>query len=96
MKRSTRLIALAAIAAVLVLGLSIYLQSWGGLVLVVVAGAGGAWYRAQVARGEAAEQFFGDMGEETRMTSLQGGSPSEMPPLERGLGKQAPTPPPAH
>jgi hypothetical protein len=96
MKRRTRLIALAAIAAALVLALSLYLHSWGGLVLIAVAGAGFAWYRAQVARGEAAEQFFGDMGEETRMTSLQGNSPSEMPPLDGGLRPQAPPRPPAH
>jgi len=94
MKRRTRLIAAAAIAAVLVLALSLYLHSWGGVALIVVAGAGYAWYRVQVARGEAAEQFFGDLGEETRMTSFQGGSPSEMPPLERGLPTPAPPRPP--
>jgi hypothetical protein len=96
MKRRTRLLAAAALGAALVLGLSIYLHSWGGVVLLAVAAAGCAWYRVQVARGEAAEQFFGDMGEETRMTSIQGGSPSEMTPLERGLPSQAPTPPSAH
>jgi hypothetical protein len=96
MKRRIRLIAASAIAAALVLGLSLYLHSWGGLVLVAVAGAGAAWYRVQVARGEAAEQFFGDMGEETRMTSFQAGSPSEMTPLEPGLPAQAPAPPSAH
>ena len=93
MKRRTRLIAAAAIAAALVLGLSLYLHSWGGLVLVAVAAAGGAWYRVQVARGEAAEQFFGDLGEETRMTSFQQGSPSEMSPLESA---RSPTPPARH
>jgi hypothetical protein len=79
MKRRPRLIAAAVLAAALVLGLSLYLHSWGGLVLVTVAAAGFAWYRVQVARGEAAKQFFGDMGEETRLTGFQGGSPSEMP-----------------
>ena len=68
-------------------------KRWGGLVLVAVAAAGGAWYRVQVARGEAAEQFFGDMGEETRMTSFQQGSPSEMSPLE---SPRSPTPPAGH
>ena len=79
MKRRPRLIAAAAIAAALVLALSAYLHSWGGPILVVVAAAGYAWYRTQVARGEAAEQFFGDLGEETRLTGFQGGAPSEMP-----------------
>ena len=31
-----------------------------------------AWYRVQVARGEAAEQFFGDAGEDTRPDQLPG------------------------
>lgn len=83
MIRSKRLILAAVVAALLVLALSLYLRSWGGVVLVAVAAAGFAWYRVQVARGEAAEQFFGDAGEDTRLTSFQGGSPSEMPPLER-------------
>jgi hypothetical protein len=79
MKRPARLLALAAIFAGLVLALSWYLHSWGGIALVVVAAAAFAWYRSQVARGEAAERFFGDAGEDTRLTSFQGGSPSEMP-----------------
>jgi len=81
MTRSRHVIAVAAaaVAAVLLLALSLYLQSWGGVALLLLAGAGAAWYRAQVARGEAAEQFFGDAGEDTRLTSFQGGSPSEMP-----------------
>lgn len=86
MRRSTRLLAFAAIAAAIVLALSWYLHSWGGVALVAAAAAGLAWYRVQVARGEAAERFFGDAGEDTRLTSFQGGSPSEMPPLERGAG----------
>jgi hypothetical protein len=91
MKRSHRLIAAAALAALLVLVLSIYLHSWGGLVLLAAAGAAFAWYRIQVARSEAAEQFFGDVGEDTRLTSFQGGSPSEMPAPERN---PPPAPPP--
>jgi hypothetical protein len=83
MNRRKRLFLAAVVAALLVLGLSWYMHSWGGVVLVVVAAAGFAWYRVQVARGEAAEQFFGDVGEDTRLTSFQGGSPSEMPPLDR-------------
>ena len=83
MTRRKRLILAATVAALLVLGLSWYMHSWGGVVLVTVAGAGFAWYRVQVARGEAAEQFFGDVGEDTRLTSFQAGSPSEMPPLDR-------------
>lgn len=80
MRRPARLLAAAALAAVAVLGLSWYLHSWGGVALVAVAAAGYAWYRIQVARGEAAERFFGDAGEDTRLTTFQGGSPSEMPP----------------
>lgn len=94
MTRPARLLAAAIAAAVLVLALSWYLHSWGGVVFVAVAAAGFAWYRAQVARGEAAEQFFGDAGEDTRLTSFQGGSPSEMPPLDRTPGE--PVPPPGH
>ena len=92
MKRSHRLIFAAAVAALLVLVLSIYLHSWGGLVLLAVAGGALAWYRIQVARSEAAEQFFGDAVEDTRLTSFQGGSPSEMPAPERAP-PAAPPPP---
>jgi len=95
MTRSARLLAATAIGVVLVLALSWYLQSWGGLAFLAVAAAVYAWYRVQVARGEAAERFFGDAGEDTRLTGFQGGgSPSEMPPLERGAGE--PGPPPRH
>lgn len=83
MNRSTRLFALAAAAALLVVAVSLYLRMWGGVVLVGVAAAGFAWYRLQVARGQAADQFFGDQGEDTRLTQFQGGSPSEMP-ADRG------------
>ena len=95
MTRPARLLAAAAIAAVLVLSLSAYLHSWGGVALVVVAVGAYAWYRIEVARGEAAEQFFGDGGEDTRLTSFQGGSPSEMP-VDRDTEAQAPAPPPRH
>lgn len=78
-----RLTALATVAAILLLGLSIYLRSWGGVALVIVTAAGFFWYRVQVARGEEAERFFGDAGEDTRLTSFQAGSPSEMP-VDRG------------
>ncbi|RYF18112.1 MAG: hypothetical protein EOO30_04745 [Comamonadaceae bacterium] len=74
-----RLTALATVAAILLLGLSIYLRSWGGVALVIVTAGGFFWYRVQVARGEEAERFFGDAGEDTRLTSFQAGSPSEMP-----------------
>jgi O-antigen ligase len=77
MKRPLPLL-LAAVAALVLIALSLYLRSWGGVVLVVVAAAVYAWYRVQVARSEAAEQFFGDLGEETRLTGFQGGA-SEMP-----------------
>jgi len=93
MKPSLRTLAIAALAAAVVLALSWYLHSWGGVALVALAAAGYAWYRVQVARGEDAERVFGDAGEDTRLTNFQGGSPSEMPPLERGAGERQP---PAH
>jgi hypothetical protein len=87
-------VALAALAAtVLVLAMSWYSHSWGGVALVVVAAAGVTWYRVQVARGEAAERFFGDAGEDTRLTSFQAGSPSEMSPLEHGSPREGEPPP---
>ncbi len=89
MNRKTRLIAAAAIAALLVLALSVYLHSWGGPALVAVAAGGYAWYRAQVARGQSTDQFFNDLGEETRLTGFQGGSPSEMS-VDRPLPVQKP------
>lgn len=79
MKRSTRLTAAAAVVTALLLALSAYLHSWGGVALVAVLASGLGWYRVQVARGEAAEQFFGDFGDETRLNSFQAGTPSEMP-----------------
>lgn len=79
MKHSPRLITAAAVAALLALGLSLYLQLWGGVVFVIVAAAGYFWYQVQVARGRQHDQFFADAGEDTRLTQLQGGSPSEMP-----------------
>lgn len=84
MNRKKRLLTAAIVAALLLLAVSIYLRSWGGVALLLVAAGGLAWYRIQVARGEAAEQFFGDAGEDTRLTSFQGGSPSEMP-VDRAL-----------
>jgi hypothetical protein len=70
---------LAAAIAALLLFLAWWYRSWGALALLVVASGGFAWYRIQVARTAAAEKFFGDMGEETRLTNFQAGSPSEMP-----------------
>lgn len=92
MKTAHRLALAAVAAAVGVLALSWYLHSWGGIALVAVAAAGFAWYRVQVARGEAAERFFGDAGEDTRLTGFQGASPSEMPPLDRSPGQNADAP----
>ena len=79
MTRTRRITVLASLVALALLALSIYLRSWGGVALLVVVASGFAWYRVQVARGQAAEQFFGDAGEDTRLTGFQGGSPSEMP-----------------
>jgi O-antigen ligase len=83
MKRSTNILVAAAVVAVLLVAVSLYMKLWGGVVLVIVAAAAFAWYRLQVARSEAADQFFGDQGEDTRLTQFQGGSPSEMP-IDRG------------
>ena len=94
MTHSRRLIALAAIVVVLLLALSLYLRSWGGIALIAVVAAGLVWYRVQVARGEATERFFGDAGEDTRLTTFQAGSPSEMP-VDRG-GDPADGPEPRH
>ena len=79
MNRTARFIVVAALVSIVLLGLSMYLHSWGGIVLLVLAAAAVAWYRAQVAEGEANERFFGDMGEETRLTNFQAGGASEMP-----------------
>lgn len=84
MTRTQRLTTVfAVLVALALLALSIWLRSWGGVALLVVVSAGFAWYRVQVARGQAAEQFFGDVGEDTRLTNFQGGSPSEMPERTR-------------
>ena len=79
MKHKYPVIAAVAVAIVLLLALSWYLHSWGGPALLAVAAGGYGWYRTQVARGQSGEQFFNDLGEETRLTGFQGGSPSEMP-----------------
>lgn len=94
MRRNPRTIAAAVLASTVLLGLSAYLHSWGGVILVLLGAAGIVWYRAQVAEGEAAERFFGDMGEETRVTTFQGGSASELP-AEPPLPDSPARPPPA-
>lgn len=88
----TLLIAAAAIGALGVVALSLYLHSWGGFALLALAAGGYAWYRVQVARGEAAEKFFGDLGEDTRLTSFHVGSPSEMP-VDRTIPPREPQDP---
>ena len=75
----------SALAAALVLlaavAVALWVHAWGAVALIVVGAVGIAWYRVQVARSAAeAEKFFGDPGEETRLTGMQGVSPSEMPP----------------
>jgi hypothetical protein len=69
----------AGIAAGVGALLSLWFHVWGALALIVVGSIGVGWYRVQVARSAQAEEFFGGAGEETRLTGLQGGSPSEMP-----------------
>lgn len=104
MSTNARLITAAAVVCALLVALSLYLRSWGGVALVVMAAAGFAWYRIQMMRGEeATERFFADAGEDTRLTSFQGtgfpnASPSEMPvdrPQARpATAAPAPAPPP--
>jgi hypothetical protein len=76
MSRKTLLIALvsAGVAAV-----AAYYRYWGAIALIAVLLGGYGWMRWRATREPATEQFFEDMGEETRMTHIQGGSPSEMP-----------------
>ncbi|MCC2632281.1 hypothetical protein [Ramlibacter sp.] len=102
MSPTARLITAVAIVCALLVAVSLYLKSWGGVALVVMAAAGFAWYRIQVMRGEeAAKQFFADAGEETRLTSFQGttgfqhASPSEMPADRPPAAPPATTAPPA-
>ncbi len=95
MSRSARFTIAAILAIVVLLGLSVWLHSWGGLALIVLGAAGCVWYRNQVARGEDTEQFFGDLGEETRLTGFQGAGPSELP-VERTLTGTTAAPPERH
>jgi hypothetical protein len=88
MARTYSLLLFGIVILALLLG-AIWFHSWGGLALVVVGAIGIIWYRMQVARTDDAEDFFGDAGEETRMTGFQGGSPSEMP-VDRGPAPRAP------
>jgi hypothetical protein len=91
MNRRTRFVAAAVVASIVLLALSAWLHSWGGLALIVLGAAGGAWYRAQVAQADESGQFFGDLGEETRLNALQATAPGELP-MERPLPAAAATP----
>jgi hypothetical protein len=89
-------IVMLIVAAALLAGAAAWFRAWGLLALVLVGGAGYAWYHLQLARSAASEKFFGDMGEETRLTAFQG-SPSEMPaaaPAPSAAPAPAPTPAP--
>lgn len=88
MARTPSLVLFGIVILALLLG-AIWFHSWGGLALVGVGAIGIIWYRMQVARSAGTEDFFGDAGEETRMTAFQGGSPSEMP-VDRGPTPRAP------
>jgi hypothetical protein len=79
MSRSARFLVAALVAAAILLAVSLYLHLWGGIAMIVVAAAGIAWYRMQVSQAQDTERFFGDAGEDTRVTGLQGVSPSELP-----------------
>lgn len=70
-------VAISCIAALVAVAL--YHGSWGALVMAVVGAALFGWYKLSVARSAAAEKFFDGAGEETRLTGIQGHSPSEMP-----------------
>jgi hypothetical protein len=82
MKRLAFLVLAVAVAALAVL--CAWKGYWGAAALLAIGLGAALWYRREVKRGEAAEQFFGDLGEETRMT-VQQGSPSEMP-VDRAPG----------
>ena len=88
MARTSSLVLFGIVLVALLLG-AIWFHSWGGLALVVVGAIGIFWYRMQVARSAGTEEFFGDAGEETRLTGFQAGSPSEMP-ADRGPAPRAP------
>lgn len=77
MERLASLLLATALLALLLLAL--LLQSWGGFALVLAATLAWLWLRVRAARSAAAEQFFGEPGEDTRVTAFQAGSPSEMP-----------------
>lgn len=77
MARALHLLLLFILAAGLA-GIAVWYQSWGALALLLVGAVGWGWYRVQVARSAAAEKFFGELDEETRLTNIQP-SPSEMP-----------------
>lgn len=65
-------------AGVLLAAVAAYRHAWGLVALLVVGGAGFAWYRLRLVRSAAGEKFFGGTGEDTRLPSLQA-APSEMP-----------------
>lgn len=88
MSRSSRLTAAVIVVCMALVALSVYLDAWGGLALTALIGGGFAWYRVQVARSESADPFFGDGGEETRLTGLQHGAGGELP-VEGGSGDRA-------
>jgi hypothetical protein len=71
-----------------VLALSFFLHSWGGVVLVALGAGAAAWYRAQVAEGEEGQAFFGDAGEDTRGSALQPGDDRDP-----SMGHRAAAPP---
>jgi hypothetical protein len=91
MSPTPRLFLLAVVFAGL-LAAALWSRAWGAAALLLVTAAGLAWYRVQVSRAEAAEQFFGEGGEETRLTGFQGGSPSEMPVDRGAVGAPPPAP----
>jgi len=70
--------ALLLAAGVLLAAAAAYWHAWGLVALLVVGGAGLAWYRLRLARSAASETFFGGTGEDTRLTGFQA-APSEMP-----------------
>ena len=80
MVRKVAAVAAAAVGAAVLVGLSGWISA---LVVGGTLGAGYGLYRARARRNTGTE-FFGDAGEETRLTEIKPGSPSEMPADREG------------
>ena len=73
--------ALAAVSVLLLAAMAVaaYWHWWGVFALTGMLAGCALWYRAQVRKSEGPQEDMDQMGEETRMASVQGGaSPSEL------------------